>query len=320
MAGQQNLILARGVAEIRPFVNLQADAVAQAVDVTFFRPGMAAHRFVTLALVVVAGHQLIVPHGPAQLQLRHDPVEDLLGLVVCFLDIVGCIAQAPGAGHVVEIALFCCREDIEDDGAAQLQRHIGIPGVVGDTGIPALREDRAVVFLQTVGVQPAAHVRLDVADRQRLPVRLQQLLVATYRVTLNEGLHVTHHRTGAFSGAHQDFKLGVVFGDESLAEERFAIFTDNFNPLDLLFDLCDQRQRRACVLLTENAYPAAQPNHLHGPRNVGSVCGQAVAVELLEQLIAVEMFLAVDQTQTGVCRCVPFHHAVDKRHLLAARL
>ena len=204
-------------------MDVQADAVAEAVDIAGVTARMGARRGMSQRLEVIQGHRLEVAARLADSHARQQPVKDGLALLPCGQHRVGRIAETPGARHVMVVAALGFGEDVKDNRLSQAHGHIGRAGVVGHARVAALGEDVAILA-HGVGQDAAAGERFHIADGEEFAVGAHQI-VAAHTAPLEILPHLTHHHAGQFARKPHLLDLAVVLGFARQGKERRVEFT-----------------------------------------------------------------------------------------------
>jgi hypothetical protein len=123
-------------------MNVKPQAMPQRMHVTLFGLGIAQHGWVSHGFEHLAGAGLEVRERDAGFQFGVNLVEHGTHVLIQVEDFIRGIAQAPGAGEIIEVsAARFTGEDVEHDGLPQAQRVAGCAAGMRNAGIAANGKD-----------------------------------------------------------------------------------------------------------------------------------------------------------------------------------
>ena len=152
-------------------MDVQAQPVPEAVDVTFFDSLVLTYSLVTHRLEQLTGSVLVFGRVSSQFQFRAHLVVNLLDLIVSFLYFIRSIAKTPGASKVIEkAATSLTGKDIEYDALSQLYGVGGCTGAVRYSCISANCKNCRLRIFSPSFCQPQVNQVLNIPNGERAAV------------------------------------------------------------------------------------------------------------------------------------------------------
>src|SRR5450432_2282638 len=152
-------------------MNIQAQAVSNAVNVTFERVRLGAPGGVAFGFKIIADHVLKAGSGLPDFTILFYLVKDVQHLIIGSLHLGWGVADAPSPGHIVEVAaLDHTWKGVKHDAGAKWQRFVVVALAMGNSGIAPLPKNTAARFFNIHLQLPQPDKLLDFADGQGIAV------------------------------------------------------------------------------------------------------------------------------------------------------